>query len=165
MVKVNTVFTYWFYGLAAVLLTFSFVKDKSKTLLSLKKAWKMFTGVLPQFVAILLFVGLALAVLSPETIRRMIGEETGFTGMLLTSLIGAITLIPVMIAFPIVAELLKNGAGLTQMALFVSALTTVGIITIPVEVKYLGRKTAILRNVLAFLFSFITAYLMGGFLK
>ena len=125
----------------------------------------MFTGVLPQFVAILLFVGLALAVLSPEIIRRMISEETGFTGMLLTSLIGAITLIPVMIAFPIVAELLKNGAGLTQMAVFVSALTTVGIITILVEVKYLGRKTAILRNVLAFLFSFITAYLMGVFLK
>ena len=161
----NTVFTYWFYGLAAVLLILSFVKDKSKTLLSLKNAWKMFIGVLPQFVAILLFVGLALAVLSPEIIRRMIGEETGFTGMPLTSLIGAITLIPVMIAFPIVAELLKNGAGLTQMAVFVSALTTVGIITIPVEVKYLGRKTAILRNVLAFLFSFITAYLMGVFLK
>ena len=38
----------------------------------------------------------------------MIGEETGFTGMLLASLIGAITLIPVMIAFPIVAELFKK---------------------------------------------------------
>lgn len=96
--------------------------------------------------AILLLVGLALAVFSPETIRRMIGRETGFTGMLLTSLIGAITLIPVMIAFPIVAELLKSDAELTQMAVFVSALTTVGTITIPVEVKYL-------------------AYLMGVFLK
>ena len=51
------------------------------------------------------------------------------------------------------------------MAVFVSALTTVGIITILVEVKYLGRKTAILRNVLAFLFSFTIAYLMGVFLK
>ena len=34
VVKVNTVFTYWFYGLAAVLLILSFVKDTSKTLLS-----------------------------------------------------------------------------------------------------------------------------------
>lgn len=103
----NTVFTYSFYGLAALLLLFSFLKDKRKTLLSLKKAWKMFTGVLPQFVAILLFVGVALAVLSPETIRRMIGEETGFIGMLLASLVGAFSLVPVMIAFPIVSELLK----------------------------------------------------------
>ena len=161
----NTVFTYSFYGLAALLLLFSFLKDKRKTLLSLKKAWKMFTGVLPQFVAILLFVGVALAVLSPETIRRMIGEETGFIGMLLASLVGAFSLVPVMIAFPIVSELLKSGAGIIQMAVFVSTLTTVGLITIPIETKYLGKKAAVLRNVLAFAFSFITAYLMGVLLK
>lgn len=161
----NTVFTYSFYGLAALLLLFSFLKDKRKTLLSLKKAWKMFTGVLPQFVAILLFVGGALAVLSPETIRRMIGEETGFIGMLLASLVGAFSLVPVMIAFPIVSELLKSGAGIIQMAVFVSTLTTVGLITIPIETKYLGKKIAVLRNMLAFVFSFITAYLMGVLLK
>ena len=161
----NTVFAYSFYGLAALLLLFSFLKDKRKTLLSLKKAWKMFTGVLPQFVAILLFVGVALAVLSPETIRRMIGEETGFIGMLLASLVGAFSLVPVMIAFPIVSELLKSGAGIIQMAVFVSTLTTVGLITIPIETKYLGKKIAVLRNMLAFVFSFITAYLMGVLLK
>lgn len=161
----NTVFTYSFYGLAALLLFFSFLKDKRKTLLSLKKAWKMFTGVLSQFVAILLFVGLALAVLSPEIIRRLIGEETGFIGMLLSSLVGAVSLVPVMIAFPIVAELLESGAGIIQMAVFVSTLTTVGLITIPIETKYLGKKVAVLRNVLAFAFSFLTAYLMGVFLK
>lgn len=125
----------------------------------------MFTGVLPQFVAILLFVGGALAVLSPETIRRMLGEETGFIGMLLASLVGAFSLVPVMIAFPIVSELLKSGAGIIQMAVFVSTLTTVGLITIPIETKYLGKKIAVLRNMLAFVFSFITAYLMGVLLK
>lgn len=125
----------------------------------------MFTGVVPQFVAILLLAGLALAVLPPETIRRMIGEETGLTGMLLTSLVGAVTLVPVMIAFPIVAELLKNGAGITQMAVFISTLTTVGILTIPIEIKYLSKKITVLRSVLAFLFSFVTAYLMGVLLK
>ena len=161
----NTVFTYSFYGLAALLLLFSFLKDKRKTLLSLQKAWKMFTGVLPQFIAILLFVGVALAVLSPETIRRMIGEETGFIGMLLASLVGAFSLVPVMIAFPIVSELLKSGAGIIQMAVFVSTLTTVGLITIPIETKYLGKKIAVLRNMLAFVFSFITAYLLGVLLK
>ena len=161
----NTVFTYSFYGLAALLLLFSFLKDKRKTLLSLKMAWKMFTGVLPQFIAILLFVGVALAVLSPETIRRMIGEETGFIGMLLASLVGAFSLVPVMIAFPIVSELLKSGAGIIQMAVFVSTLTTVGLITIPIETKYLGKKIAVLRNMLAFVFSFITAYLLGVLLK
>lgn len=131
---------------------FLFSERQEKTLLSLKKAWKMFTGVLPQFVAILLFVGFALAVLSSETIRRLIGEETGFIGMLLASLVGAVSLVPVMIAFPIVSELLKSGAGIIQMAVFVSTLTTVGLITIPIETKYLSKKIAILRNMLALRF-------------
>lgn len=161
----NIVFTDSFYGLAAVSRMASFIKDRHKPLLSLKKAWKMFAGLLPQFVAILLFAGVALAVLSPETTKRVIGKETGFTGMLLTSFVGAIAIVPVMIAFPIVAELMKNGAGIVQMAVFVSTLTTVGIITIPMEIKYLGKKIAILRNVFAFIFSFITAYLVGVLLR
>ena len=157
----NEIFTYSFYGLAAVLLGLSFLKDKKKTFLSLKKAWTMFINVLPQFIAILLLVGLMLAVLSPETIRRILGDTTGFVGMLISSLVGAITMVPVMIAFPIVAQLLKSGAGMIQIAVFISTLTTVGMVTIPMEVKYLGKKVAILRNILAFLLSFVVAYLMG----
>lgn len=121
----------------------------------------MFINVLPQFVAILLLVGLLLAVLSPATIQRIIGAESGFAGMLITSLLGAITLVPALIAFPIAAELLKNGAGITQIAVFISTLTMVGFVTLPMEIKYLGKKTALLRNVLAYLFAFVTAYIIG----
>lgn len=157
----DAVFTYSLYGVAVVLLVISFLKDRAKTLLSLKRAWKMFINVLPQFVAILLLVGLLLAALSPETIQRIIGVESGFFGMLITSLLGAITLVPALIAFPIAAELLKNGAGITQIAVFISTLTMVGFVTLPMEIKYLGKKTALLRNILAYLFSFVTAYIIG----
>ena len=60
-----------------------------------------------------------------------------------------------------VSELLKNGAGTAQMAIFISTLTTVGFITIPLEIKYLGVKTAVLRNILFFLAAFVTSYLLG----
>ena len=83
----------------------------------------MFIGVLPQIAAVLLLVGLLLAVLRPETIQRIIGAESGFMGMLITSLLGAVTLVPVLIAFPLATELLKNGAGITQIAVFISTLT------------------------------------------
>ena len=55
-------FTYILYGLAIVLLTVSVVKDRKKTLMALKKAWKAFENILPQFLAILLLIGLMLAV-------------------------------------------------------------------------------------------------------
>lgn len=160
----NAVFTYSLYGAAAVCLAVSFVKNRKKTALALQKAWKMFITVLPQFLSILLLVGLLLAAVTPETIRRVIGTESGFAGMLLTSLLGAVAPVPVLIAFPIAAELLRNGAGITQIAVFVSTLTTVGIVTLPMEIRYLGKKAAILRNALAYLFSFAAAFVIGAVL-
>lgn len=160
----NAAFTYSLYVVAAALLGLSFVKDKQKTALSLKKAWKMFINVLPQYVAILLLVGLLLAFVTSETIQRTIGTKSGFWGMLIASLLGAITLVPVLVAFPIAAELLKNGAGITQIAIFISTLTMVGFVTLPMELKYLGKKVAILRNMLAYLFAFVTAFIIGAVL-
>ena len=157
----NLVFTYSLYGLTLILLGISFLKDKKKTILSLKKAFKIFINLLPQFIGILLFVGLLLALISPEIIQRVIGTESGFLGMFLTSILGSIAFVPVLIAFPIAAELLKNGAGITQIAVFVSTLTMVGFITLPMETKFLGNKVTILRNVLAYLFAFATAYIIG----
>ncbi|EDK33759.1 hypothetical protein [Clostridium kluyveri] len=56
--------------------------------------------------------------------------------------------------FPTAQMLVENGAGYMQIGAFVSTLMMVGIITMPVEMKYFGRKLTIWRNVLAFIFSF-----------
>ena len=161
----DSVFTYALYGIAFALLGISFAKDKKKTTLSLKRAWTMFINVLPQFVAILLLVGLMLIVFQPETIQQIIGAESGFVGMLITSLLGAIVVIPALIAFPIGAELLNNGAGVAQIVVFISSLTTVGLITLPLETKYFGKKLALIRNVLSYFLAFLVAYVMGVLLS
>jgi Predicted permease. len=157
----DAVFTYMLYGVSLGLLGLSYVKDKKKTAMSLKRAWRMFLNVLPQFLAILLLVGLLLAVLNPSTIQQIIGANSGLYGMLITALLGSVALVPAIIAFPITAELLRNGAGLMQIAVFISTLTTVGIVTLPLEIRYLGKKAALLRNILAFLFSFAVAAITG----
>lgn len=64
-------------------------------------------------------------------------------------------------AFPTAAMLLQNGAGYMQIGAFVSTLMMVGIVTAPVEMKYFGKKLTIARNVLAFIFSFLVAYIIG----
>ena len=130
-------------------------------MLSLKRAWKMFINVLPQFISILFLAGLLLAAVSPETIQYVICTQSGFRGMLTAALLGAVTLVPVLVAFPVAARLLQNGAGVTQTAVIISTLTMVGFVTLPMEIKYLGKKAAVLRNALAFLFSFAAAFLIG----
>jgi uncharacterized membrane protein YraQ (UPF0718 family) len=153
--------SYIFYGLAAVLLILSFVKDKKKTKAALKKAWKAFENILPEFLVVIFMVGFLLAILNTETISKIIGSESGWFGVILAAIIGSVTLIPGFVAFPTAAILLENGAGYMQIAAFVSTLMMVGIITLPVEIKYFGKKISVLRNALAFAFSFIVAFIIG----
>ncbi len=158
-------FTYILYALAGVGLTVSFFKDRGKTKAALKKAWKSFENMLPQFLAILIIIGLALSILSPEVISRLIGSRSGFWGILATAMIGSVTLIPGFVAFPLAAALLKNGAGYMQIAAFVSTLMMVGIVTLPLEMKTFGKRASIARNIAAFVFSFAVAFVMGAVFK
>ncbi len=149
------------YVLMAAGLTFSFVKSKEKTRMALKKAWKSFENILPQFMVILLLIGMMLAVLTPTQISTLLGSGSGWIGVMAASLIGSITLVPAFIAFPLAAALLQNGAGIMQIAAFVSTLMMVGIVTLPVEIRYFGRKAAVIRNLSAYLFSLVVALVMG----
>jgi uncharacterized membrane protein YraQ (UPF0718 family) len=137
------------------------VKDRKKTKLALFKAWKSFENILPQFLGVLVLVGIMLAYFDANTISRVLGDRSGWWGVVIAAVVGAITLIPGFVAFPTAALLLKNGAGLMQMGAFVSALMMVGVVTLPVEMKYFGKKISIYRNLLAFLFSFIVAWVIG----
>ncbi len=146
-------------------LVISFFKSKDKTKMALKKAWKSFENILPQLLSVLLLIGFVLSVLTPAQISSLIGKESGWWGVLAASILGSITLIPGFIAFPLAAALLKSGAGYMQIAAFVSTLMMVGIVTLPMEIKFFGKKAAYLRNGLAFVFSLIVALVMGVVLK
>lgn len=153
--------TYILYGVTLLFLVISFFKDKKKTKMSLKKAWKSFENILPQFLVVILLVGVLLAVLNTEVISKIIGSGSGWLGVVLAAAVGAITLIPGFVAFPMAAMLLQGGAGYMQIGAFVSTLMMVGVVTMPVEIKYFGKRLTILRNVLAFIFSFLVAFVIG----
>ncbi|HCM29021.1 MAG TPA: permease [Treponema sp.] len=142
---------------AIVLFAVSALKDREKTGKAFMKGLKALEGILPQFLAVLVFVAIILAVFDAEMISRFIGEKTGIIGSLAAGLLGAVTLIPGFVAFPMAGELLRNGAGTVQIATFVSSLMMVGIVTLPMEIKYFGKRAAIARNSFAFIFSFIAA--------
>ena len=102
-----------------------------------------------------------LAILTPEQISSLMGNESGWLGVLVAALIGGITLVPGFIAFPLASALLKSGAGYMQIAAFISTLMMVGVVTFPLEMKYFGKKVTLIRNAEAFIFSLIVAYIVG----
>ncbi len=152
--------TIFFYGVAFLFLSISFFKDKEKTKLALKKAWKSFENILPQLLSMLIIISILLTYLNTNVISKIIGNESGWIGVILAALVGSITMIPPFVAFPTAALLLQSGAGYTQIGAFVSTLTMVGVITMPIEIKYFGKKLTFLRNLLAFIFAFFVAYVI-----
>lgn len=137
------------------------IKSRKKTLLALKKAWKSFENILPLFLSILFVIGIMLAILSPQVISKIMGQQSGILGIMLAAIIGSCTVIPGFVTFPLAATLLKNGAGMIQITMLISTSVMVGIITIPIEAKYWGMKATYIRNSLALVFSFIIAFVMG----
>ncbi len=154
----NYIFNGFLYIVCIVFLIISFLKSREKTKKALIKAWKSFENILPLLLGIIFIVGILIAVLNAQVISKLIGSNSGFLGVTISSTVGAITLIPGFIAFPTAALLLENGAGYMQIAAFISSLMMVGIVTLPMEFKYFGKKISIVRNILAFLFSFLVAF-------
>ncbi len=152
---------YIMYGLAISLLILSYVKDKKKTRMAIKKGWRSFLNILPQMLGIVTLVGFIFAFFNAETISRVVGNESGWTGIVLAAIVGAVTLIPGFVAFPTAAMVLQNGGGYMQIGAFVSTLMMVGIMTAPLEIKYFGKKLTIIRNSMAFIFSFFVAMAIG----
>ena len=146
---------------AIACLAIALIKDRGKANDSLKMAAKSFVKILPVVLIIVVFIGLLLGFVPPSEISKFIGKESGFGGVLLIAAVGAIMYIPSLIAFPLAASLLGSGASIEAVAVFITTLTMIGIVTLPLEIKELGKKMALLRNGISFIIAILIALIMG----
>ena len=149
------------YSIAIILLIVSLIKDKSKTKKAIILGLKSFENILPQFLCIIISVGILLSFFTTDTISKILGNSSGFWGIILADIIGAIAMMPTFVAFSLGNTLLLNGAGYSQVGALVSSLVLIGLMTFPLESKYIGKRAALLRNLIAFLFSIIVGIILG----
>ncbi len=147
------------FALAGLII--AFFKNKEKAIRSLKVAGKSLIKILPMILVIVVIVGLLLGFVPPDQIARFFGEQSGILGVLIIGGIGSILHIPSLIAFPLAASLLESGASIMAAAAFITTLTMIGTVYLPVEIKILGKKMAFLRNGLSFVIAIIISILMG----
>jgi len=148
-------------GIAVVALLVAFIKDRKKAIKSLKMAGKSFIRMLPMVFIIIIIIGLLLGFVPPAQISRFVGDQSGIGGVLLIGIVGAIMHIPALLSFPLAASLLESGASVTAVVVFITTLTMIGTITLPLEIKELGKKIALLRNGMSFVIAIIIALIMG----
>jgi len=149
--------------IALVCLLASLIADRNKTWAGVAKGLKMFLNLLPAILSVLILVSIFLFFLPNETLVHYLGKESGIMGYVIAALLGSISLIPGFIAYPLAGILLKNGVSYPVIAVFITTLMMVGILTLPIEIKYFGARTAILRNILYFLGALFIGGVIGIF--
>jgi len=153
--------TFIFGLLTGIILLLSFILDKEKTVLGLKKGGKMLFNIFHPFLNILILISIVLFFIPDSLIVQYLGANSGWYGFGIAASIGSITLIPGFISYPLAATLLKQGATYAVVAVFMTTMMMVGVVTLPLEIKYFGKKAAIVRNVLNLIAATIIGILMG----
>jgi len=145
-------------------LIIAFFKNRQKTKQALKVAYKSFVSILPTVLVIIILIGVLLSFVPSSKISAIIGEQSGLSGVLIVAVLGSVMHIPSLISFPLAASVLASGASVVAVAAFITTLTMIGLVTLPLEIKELGKKMAVLRNGLSFIFAIIIALIMGAIL-
>ncbi len=139
-----------FIAVSMILTVISFLCNREKTIQGVKKGLGMFWLIVMPFLNILILIAVMISLIPPSLIRAYLGAGSGIQGPMIAALIGSITLIPGFISYPIAAFLIGDGASYTTVATFMTTLMMVGIVTLPLEIRYFGKRVAIIRNILNF---------------
>lgn len=125
---------------------------------SLKKTARTFGQSLPVIVGMLLLTSLALTLFAPEQFARLFGRNDWLDALLGTAL-GSIGAGPPLASYLLGGELRAGGVGLVAVTALVVSWVTVGLVQLPAEALFLGRRFAVTRNLVAFVFTLAVAWL------
>ncbi|HEC95741.1 MAG TPA: hypothetical protein ENI50_01820 [Euryarchaeota archaeon] len=124
-------------------------------------SWKFFIEMIWILPAVMVLMGLFAVWVSKETIVKYLGKTSGIRGIFLAIFLGALPTGPLYVAFPIAAGLIKKGARISNILIFLSAWACIKIPQEMVELQFLGAKFMALRLVLTIVFVII----MGVFIE
>lgn len=147
--------------LTVILTLVSFIADRNKTLKGIKKGLMLFVNILPTLLSVIILVSVALYFTSNEVLIKYLGKDAGLGAYAFAAIIGAVSIMPGFIAYPLSGILVKTGVSYSVISVFITTLKMVGILTIPLEAKFFGYKISIFRNGLAFAGALIVGFIMA----
>lgn len=151
----------YFIAVSIFLILLSFIFDRKKTYNGIIKGLTMFLKILPTLLSVIILISIVLYLIPNEFLLENFGQDSGAMGYIFAALAGSVTLMPGFIAYPVCGFLIKNGIGYPIIAVFITTLMMVGVMTLPIEKKFFGLKIALIRNILSFVGAIIIGTLIG----
>ena len=136
------------------------MKSKNNIGATLKKTWLSFRFSLPIIFSVLLVVAFLQSIIPVELYSKI------FTGNIILdpvigAIFGSISLGNPIVSYVIADGLLNNGVSLVAITAFIISWVSVGIVQLPAESYFLGKKFAFVRNIASFFGAILIGIVMN----
>ncbi|MCK4762086.1 MAG: permease [Candidatus Aminicenantes bacterium] len=138
--------------LALILVILGYTKGQNAHIAGFKTASKMMIEILPLLFFAFIIAGMVQVLLPRELLSNWVGMESGMKGILIGTLAGGLTPGGPYVSLPVVAGLLKSGAGAGTMVAFLTSWSLWAIGRLPMEFGILGWRFTLLRLACTFFF-------------
>ena len=133
--------------------------DKKEPVLS--TSWNFFIEMMLILPAVMVMLGLFAVWVPKDIVVRYLGKTSGVKGIFLAIILGTLPTGPLYIVFPIASALLKKGAKISNIVVFLSAWACIKVPQEMVELQFLGVRFMLSRLSLTVTFVVI----MGIFIE
>lgn len=153
-------------GVIALALTFyAYSRGEGEHIKGLQEASSLFISILPLLLFAFTVAGMANALISPESISKWVGPESGSKGIFIGSIAGALCPGGPFVSMPIAAALVRMGADVSTMVAFLTGWSLLAINRLPLEVGFMGWKLTAIRFASTFFMAPIAGYVAKIILK
>ncbi len=151
--------------LACSLFIAAVAKGGGQHIVGLKAALRMTVELLPMLVLAFIVAGMMQTLVPQQHISQWIGAESGLRGILLGTLVGAITPGGPFVSMPLAAGFLKAGAGMGTMVAFMTSWSLLSVHRIPIELSVLGWRFLLVRMASTALFAPLAGIFANAIVK
>ncbi len=128
--------------IAAVILLVLYPENRAPSIEASTSLLKELIFILP---AVMVLMGLFSVWVSKETVVKYMGQASGIKGLGLAMIIGMMPTGPLYVAFPMASMLLKKGARVANIIIFLSAWACIKLPQELVEMRFMGFNFMIIR--------------------
>ncbi|MBI1979577.1 MAG: permease [Elusimicrobia bacterium] len=143
----------WIFGFIVLVLSWvAHRHDPSLMIVGWKQGMGLLLKIFPILILAFAISGLVQTLVPKEAIARWLGKESGWKGIWLGCLVGAMTPGGPYTSFPIVAALHQAGAGLGTLVAYVTAWSLWAVARLPIESALISPKFMVFRLLSSLLF-------------
>ncbi len=160
----NLIKKHWFeisIGITYIVLLFIF---PDKTSAAFMEGIVLLLKMLPVFICVVLFSGFLSIFLSPKTVQRLMGEETGIKGVIMGAAVGTLIVGPLWILFPLYKTFMNKGARMAVIGAMVGAFA-IKTPWIPYAAGFLGWPFILVSVGLIMAYAVLEGYVIEKFMS